>query len=154
MSLRFVSFLSLALVLCFSAQEFSTSGNESVQTNFIGEEIITCNHTPIKANRTTILDFIESFCAEALGQRFGRTSNYQLKEIYDINPSSHGITTATHVELVLRTVNGCSFVVDESCGRYLTRPTDECNVGEEAKQGGWVTDGCSHWTTAPKHFWM
>jgi hypothetical protein len=56
---------------------------------------------------------------------------------------------ANHVLLHVKSINGCKFSVGYSCGRFLSRPTDECNIGDEAKQGGYVANGCSLWKTIP-----
>lgn len=122
----------------------------------ISWEKIVCRTTPIKANRSEILKFIESFCAEAIGQEFGGSESEgnqsELKEIYTIDRSNRVMgesTAATQVLLHLKSIDGCKFSVDYSCARFLTRPTDECNIGDEAKQGGSVADGCSLWRTIP-----
>ncbi|PLW18376.1 hypothetical protein PCANC_08851 [Puccinia coronata f. sp. avenae] len=115
------------------------------------EEKIVCRASPIRANRTEILKFIDSFCAEAMGQEFGGSDggHSELKELYTIEPSQRGNGMANHVLLHLKSINGCKFFVDYSCGRFLSRPTDECNIGDEAKQGGYVVNGCSLWKTIP-----
>ncbi|KAG0148395.1 hypothetical protein CROQUDRAFT_654883 [Cronartium quercuum f. sp. fusiforme G11] len=150
---RSISFISLTLATCWLVRATAVYQRKSLEaghTRIIGDEIITCNQTPAKVNRNTIINFIQSFCAEVIGQEFRSSSNDSIKETYPITTTSlETPTTATYVELGLRTVNGCDFVVDDSCGRFLTRPTDECNIGEEEKQGGVVTDGCSFWTASP-----
>lgn len=124
----------------------------------VGDEVITCHQDPIQVKRSTILEFIQSFCDEVEGLEFGNQNHQMMKERYTITSSqsptsqsspSRLVERARFVELELRSINGCRFSVDESCGRYLTRPTDECNIGEEEKQGGWVTDGCSLWIATP-----
>ncbi|KNZ46439.1 hypothetical protein VP01_725g4 [Puccinia sorghi] len=113
------------------------------------EEKIVCRSSPIRANRGEILKFIDSFCAEAMGQQFGGGGQPELKELYTVDSSQQASGMATHVLLQTKSINGCKFSVDYSCGRFLTRPTDECNIGDEAKQGGYVANGCSLWRTIP-----
>jgi hypothetical protein len=86
-----------------------------------------------------------------MGQEFGGSDggHSELKELYTIEPSQRGNGMANHVLLHLKSINGCKFSVDYSCGRFLSRPTDECNIGDEAKQGGYVVNGCSLWKTIP-----
>ncbi|MBW0474023.1 hypothetical protein O181_013738 [Austropuccinia psidii MF-1] len=117
--------------------------------NLDGLEKITCRSSSIKASRSEILKFIESFCAEAEGQKFGNNGIHELREVYKIDNNSNNQAMATHLLLELKSINGCEFLVDYSCGRYLTRPTDECNIGEDSKGGGYVADGCSLWKTLP-----
>ncbi|EGG03824.1 uncharacterized protein MELLADRAFT_109031 [Melampsora larici-populina 98AG31] len=104
-----------------------------------GEETITCNHqSPLIMKRERIIEFIQSFCLEIMGEEFGGTqAHLGMKEIYTIIPNPINPKEATHL------------ILETNCGRYLTRPTDECNIGEEDKQGGMVTDGCSIWTAKP-----
>lgn len=119
-------------------------------TDHVGQEMITCNQAPLIVKREDIIEFIESFCLEIIGQEFGSKRHPGVKEIYTITPTPiNKKKEATNLVLELRSVKGCRFLVDDSCGRYLTRPTDECNIGEEDKQGGVVTDGCSIWTAKP-----
>ncbi|KAH9469323.1 hypothetical protein MJO28_005738 [Puccinia striiformis f. sp. tritici] len=132
-----------------ASERLRGAGRQGRTDNF--EEKIFCRtSSPIRANRDEILKFIESFCAEATGQEFGGSEgNLELKELYSVEPSQRANGMATHVLLQLRSINGCKFSVDYSCGRFLTRPTDECNIGNEAKQGGFVSNGCSLWKTIP-----
>ncbi|EFP84236.1 hypothetical protein PGT21_037243 [Puccinia graminis f. sp. tritici] len=117
------------------------------------EKIVCRTSSPIRANRNEILKFIDSFCAEAMGQEFGGSegegTNVELKELYTVEPSQRAAGMANHVLLHVKSINGCKFSVGYSCGRFLSRPTDECNIGDEAKQGGYVANGCSLWKTIP-----
>ncbi|KAH9811621.1 hypothetical protein DFH28DRAFT_981554 [Melampsora americana] len=145
-------FALLLVVTCFFIKPNPASRIptlDQLTTKVVGQESITCNQAPLIVKRTTIVEFIQSFCLEIIGEEFGNQSNPGVKEIYTIRPPPINPKEATHVVLELRSVKGCRFSVDDSCGRYLTRPTDECNIGEEEKQGGMVTDGCSIWTAKP-----
>ncbi|RDB20723.1 hypothetical protein Hypma_012099 [Hypsizygus marmoreus] len=105
-----------------------------------GTEIVTCYNTGTKVDRGPSVSSIDNFCARVIGTHVanGQTVAYR----YDWGSFTILVSG--------QAINGCSFTIDNNCGRLLRLPLDKCNTsGENGKQGGYERDTCGTWRYDP-----
>ncbi|KAF7307902.1 Glycoside hydrolase family 55 protein [Mycena kentingensis (nom. inval.)] len=123
-----------------SSEDINYFTNETHIDKRVGVEQVQCYNTGTKADRASIVSYIDDFCFDLKG----RTVNNG--RVFTTRYNSGTFT----VLISGAAINGCSFVVDNNCARLLRLPVDSCNTdGVNDKQGGVVTDSCGQWRVDP-----